>query len=386
MIKKTIESTLNVILLLLLLMAAASYNGKLFGEKAEHFISNKTDNAHFEQPTEQQLRKLGLADLELSNESLGVWRLRKNDKQLLLIHSAAFSGHITGFAGPVPLYILLEEEARIKQIEVLDNDETPEFLEDVMSNGIVDQWIDKTIPEALKMRADVVSGATLSSNAINKGIQKSIAAISQSTTEKESSFFTIENILAICVVLFGAIVSTLALNTQRYRTILLVLNVVILGFWCGKFISIQILMGWVNNGIYLKSSAIILLMLILTFVMPILFNKKQYYCYWVCPFGSAQELAGKLCSKKYRINKRLNKILKHSRTAITLSLLIALWLGVAMDLTNYEPFTAFLFRHAPIGVIVIAAISLALSLITPRPWCRFVCPTGQLLSWINKMK
>ena len=46
---------------------------------------------------------------------------------------------------------------------------------------------------------------------------------------------------------------------------------------------------------------------------------------------------------------------------------------------DYELFSAFLFRRAAPLVLALAAVFFALSLVTPRPYCRFLCPTGTLI-------
>jgi polyferredoxin len=148
---------------------------------------------------------------------------------------------------------------------------------------------------------------------------------------------------------------------------------------------LQTLLGWTANGMNLLTSLVVILMLTLAIVMPLFFNKKAYYCTWICPFGAAQELAGKLNRKKWQPGKKSMRVLKHLQTAITLSLFFSLWMGMATDIVNYEPFSAFLFRHASPIVLGIAGLSLLMAIITPRPWCRFACPTGQVLNWINKM-
>jgi polyferredoxin len=195
----------------------------------------------------------------------------------------------------------------------------------------------------------------------------------------------IKTIAALLVIILGVIVSFRFKTNKHLRTIQLVLNTVVLGFWCGKFISINVLLGWTANGMNLLTSSAVFLMLVLSFVMPLFFKKKSFYCNWICPFGSAQELAGKLNKKKLHPSPSLMKVLKHTQTFITLAVFFCLWMGIASDIVNYEPFSAFIFKHASLAVLIIAGISLLISIITPRPWCRFVCPTGQILNWTNKM-
>jgi nitroreductase len=59
---------------------------------------------------------------------------------------------------------------------------------------------------------------------------------------------------------------------------------------------------------------------------------------------------------------------------------LSLAIGLGMDFTVAEPFAAFKFQAAPASVLVLAGVFAVLSLFVPRAWCRFLCPTGQLLS------
>ena len=244
----------------------------------------------------------------------------------------------------------------------------------------------KDYQDMSSIKPDVLSGATMTSSSINRSILNSLQAISNGGNKTNwLSVIDTKSIVAILVILLAVFVSFRVKSNKHLRTLQLVINTAILGFWCGKFISINVLLGWTANGMNLLTSSSVFLMLVLSIVMPLFFKKKSFYCNWICPFGSAQELAGKLSKKKFHPSQKLMKVLKHTQTFITLAVFFCLWMGVASDIADYEPFSAFIFQHASLAVLCIAAISLLISIITPRPWCRFVCPTGQILNWTHKM-
>ena len=86
--------------------------------------------------------------------------------------SSPYSDDIKGFNGPTPLQIAMDKQGRIVEVRVLDNDETPNFLNRVINAGFLESWNGLTANEALDKEVDAVSGATYSSN----GIQKSLKA------------------------------------------------------------------------------------------------------------------------------------------------------------------------------------------------------------------
>jgi hypothetical protein len=284
------------------------------------------------------------------------------------------------------MYIYLDSDRKVKSILLQENSETPDFIESVKDNGIISQWIGKGSSDMSDFKPDALSGATITSKAINNSIKQSLSANGGTSINRGvMDVFDIKSIVALLVIVFGLLISFKLRANKKLRTIQLILNTAVLGLWCGKFISLKVMLSWTSNGVNVIAGMVLVIMLLLSVVLPIFFNKKSFYCNWICPFGSAQELAGKLNKNKVRIGNRTMSILKHSREVITLGVFLLLWLGIATDIVDYEPFSAFIFQHASFAVILIALLSLLASVFTPRPWCRFACPTGQVLKWINKM-
>ena len=104
----------------------------------------------------------------------------KNAKGKVIGHvllSSPYSDDIKGFNGPTPLQIALDKDGKIIEVRVLENDETPGFLSRVVKTGFLDSWNGKTIQEALDMEVDAVTGATFSSNAIQKSLKARLQAV-----------------------------------------------------------------------------------------------------------------------------------------------------------------------------------------------------------------
>ena len=124
-----------------------------------------------------------------------------------------------------------------------------------------------------------------------------------------------------------------------------VLNVAVLGFWCGSCLSYASLISFTSNGLKPLAFPIATLLLIVAFVYP-LFGKKSYYCANVCPFGSLQELAGRCVNYRIRIGATTAKRLDRLRQVLWAALMLCLWTGVWFDWVDIEPFSAFI----PVGV------------------------------------
>ena len=282
-------------------------------------------------------------------------------------------------------------------IEAEPNAETPDFFNQAKS--LLTRWQGKTVDVAMAEtdKVDAVSGATFSSNAIIANMQRGLAyanrhtaqskaatdasgAILEGSGSSSASGWTIGGIAALIVALLGAIVP-LFYKSRRWHTVQLVLNVVVLGLWTGTFVSFTLLMRLFSGGLSLAALATLaapLLMVVVALFYP-LAGKPGHYCAHVCPFGSAQELAGKLTRRKLRVPVRLNKALNMFRTVLWAVLMVLLLTGTWVAWIDYELFTAFLYSSASVWVVVLAVLFLVLSVWVPRPYCRYVCPTGTLL-------
>ena len=259
----------------------------------------------------------------------------------------------------------------------LKNSETPDFFSHASS--LLTRWNGKSIDEAAKMKVDGVSGATFSSRGIIGNMQRGLQYAAKNAKEPspfDAMDHSAKGIAALIVVLLAAIVPLFYRN-RRWRTVQLVLNVGILGLWCGTFLSWATFLNFAANGIYVLAALVPVVMLITAFVYP-LFGKRQFYCTHVCPFGSLQELAGRTNSRKWKMSPTVIRRLNFFRELLFAVLMVLMATGVFAEWADYELFTAFAFQSASIVVIVLAVVFVVLSVFVPRPYCRFVCPTGSL--------
>ena len=174
-----------------------------------------------------------------------------------------------------------------------------------------------------------------------------------------------------------AAILPLFVRNRIYHNCQLVLNVIVLGFWCGAFLSYTSLIGYMSNGMNVLVAAVPFVMLVTAFLYP-LFGRKSYYCANVCPFGSLQQVVGSCVKYKIKMSPILLHRLDVFRKFLWVVLMVMIWGGVWSDWVDYEPFAAFIFQSASWGVIVIAALFVVLSAVVTRPYCRFVCPMGTL--------
>lgn len=302
----------------------------------------------------------------------------------VIVNTTQLGRDITGYGGRVPLEIRAVDST-IVSITALPNHETPEFFSEAAS--LFSAWNGKTISQARALKVDAVSGATFSSRAIIGNVELGLDAMAKATQKKPwyaKLDLSAKNILALIVVLMAALLP-LWLKDRRYRTIQLILNVVVLGLLSGTFLDWTLMLSLMANGIDVWTQVVPIVMLITAFIYP-LFGRKSYYCTNVCPFGSAQFLMGKVTRKKWKMSPQLTKWLTRFRQALWCVLMVLMLAGLWFEWTDYEFFTAFIFQSASAVVIVLAVVMLVLAIFVPQPYCRFVCPTGTLFKIAQNTK
>lgn len=300
-----------------------------------------------------------------------------------VVNTRVLAKDVQGYGGPVPLKIHIDKDGRLTAIEAEPNAESPSFFD--RAKELFSRWQGKTIDEAMAEDVDAVSGATFSSKAIIRNVQRGLAYAKQrSQWGEDGSVGVLETsappIVALIAVLLGAVVP-LFTNNRRLHLVQLVVNVVVLGLWTGTFVSYTLFLRLFAGGVSLSAIGTLaapLLMLIVALLYP-LAGRSGHYCAHVCPFGSAQELAGKLSRRKLRITPRVLRVLTALRNLLWGVLMALLLTGTCTAWIDYELFTAFIYSSASVWVIVLAMLFLVLSVWVPRPYCRFVCPTGALM-------
>ena len=321
-----------------------------------------------------------------------------------VVNTKPLAKDVQGYGGPVPLKIHIKD-GRVAAVEAEPNAESPDFFN--RAKTLLNHWQNKSVDEALAEEVDAVSGATFSSRAIIANMQRGLAYAKQhgqwgedgSVSALETSAPPIVGsgdgsvgaletsappMVALIVVLLGAVVP-LFYNNRRLHLVQLAVNVVVLGLWTGTFVSYTLFMRIFAGGVSLSAIgafAAPMLMLIVALIYP-LAGRSGHYCANVCPFGSAQELAGKLSRRKLRITPRILKLLSVLRNLLWGVLMALLLTGTCTAWIDYELFTAFLYSSASVWVTVLAALFLVLSVWVPRPYCRFVCPTGALIKSVE---
>ncbi|MEG1571917.1 MAG: 4Fe-4S binding protein [Bacteroidales bacterium] len=308
----------------------------------------------------------------------------KGDLLGTILHSEYTAPKVMGFGGTTPLCIFLDINQKIIKVELLPNAETGSYVDFLKKNNYLEQWNGKTPQEVVNTSTDALSGCTYTSTAVKENMLLCMEAYTHTMVVSHTfDYLAIaRNVFALIVVLFGLLSFLYPKKLNKYRLILLALSFIVLGIWQAKTLSLSLLYGFISHGF--SWSMWFLIGLLLLSIILSLFTNKAFYCTYICPFGAAQELAGKIVKRKWTLPRRMAVYLSNIREEIILVCMFLAITQIVTDFSQVEVFSAFGFSTASIFVQILFGVFLLLSVFFSKPWCRFFCPTGFLLELMRK--
>lgn len=132
----------------------------------------------------------------------------------------------------------------------------------------------------------------------------------------------------------------------------------------------------------------------------------RFICGFLCPFGLIQDLLNKIPFKKIKVNKKINNIMKYFKYVILMVFVIILPMFWVNDVGMGSPYfcklicpSGTLTAGIPLAIlnkplrvtlgflfqwkVFILIITILLSIIIYRPFCRYICPLGAIYSVFN---
>ncbi len=88
---------------------------------------------------------------------------------MYVINTTELGKDVIGYISATPVKIYIKKNKVVK-IEALKNDETPKYFAKV-KKGLLDKWNNQKVNDALKLKVDGVTGATISSDALIENVQ-----------------------------------------------------------------------------------------------------------------------------------------------------------------------------------------------------------------------
>ncbi|WP_158249705.1 FMN-binding protein [Rhodopirellula sp. MGV] len=356
-----------------------------------------------------------------SNYSAAVYDA-ENQRIGQVLRSGAFTDSIAGYQGPTELLFRIRDDNRSNAKDVIieaikirssfDNEPYVRYCR--MERSFWKKFTGQTRRHLAGMTLEQsgvegVSGATMTSLAIAETVYQTCECWNEQQrleTERQRDRTTLwgrmthsrigkwGNDVRLSNAGFACILLMIGLGTVKrlgwfrkrwFRRVWLVTVVVVVGFWSGNMLSMSLIAGWAGEGIAWRLAPGLALIALIALVGPAA-GKSNPYCNHVCPHGALQQLIrpSQHSSRRIKLNRKLAWMMTMiPGCSLTIAYLTLLFYPT-VELANWEPFHAYLFRLAPTVSIAFAVATLVASAWIPMGYCRYGCPTGRLIEYLRR--
>ncbi len=298
---------------------------------------------------------------------------------------------IYGYGGPIRLLAQVDPDGVLRDYTLLKHSETPAYLSMAQTGKVRLLGRNLFVPDPFE-GVDAVSGATVTSEAITRilgeagcqfavnALGKEVAAAGQPPTASGVLNTGLRDFILLSLMLVAAIGLRLRPNLWGRRLLLLVsllVGGIVLNLQFSTHHAVMVTgfhLGAVWTGTFFLVGIVPLAV--------VLFG--NVYCGFLCPFGALQEFVGDLVPGGRTIPDkqtwRYGRVVKYG---------FLFWLLVLFACTRdasvlQGDILITLFGDTPgRAVLFLAFVAVALSVLSPRFWCRNLCPAGAFLSLFN---
>ncbi len=127
---------------------------------------------------------------------------------------------------------------------------------------------------------------------------------------------------------------------------------------------------------------VVIVFFFLPLVLALVYGRV--FCGGVCPLGAIQEL---VVLKPVEVPRRLDRVLGLFKYVY---LVLAIWYAVKpaaerdFVICRFDPFVGFFRLNGPGNMLIFGGVLLVLGIFVGRPYCRYLCPYGALLSLLSR--
>lgn len=318
---------------------------------------------------------------------------RSGDKLGRLTRTSPAGNHIMGYEGPTDTLVALDLQDRVVGLAIrssMDNQREVGWVRD--EAYFMTLFNERSLQSLADMDIDAeqiegVSGATMTSRAIALALREAAAAaILEPPVEAPQAWWSdvhwsVRDTGTVTVIVAACLLGFSRFRGHRWlRRLFLAVMVVYLGFINGDVLSQALLVGWSKNGVPWQVAPGLVLLTAAAFLLPIT-SGRQIYCSHVCPFGAAQQLVRSRLPWQLKVGRKWQRRLKGMPFVLLVIVVLVAKGHLGFNLAGLEPFDAFAFRVAGAATLAIAGVGLVSSLFVPMAYCRYGCPTGQVLDY-----
>ncbi|WP_425614413.1 FAD:protein FMN transferase [Anatilimnocola sp. NA78] len=305
-----------------------------------------------------------------------------------VVRTSPYSDNARGYQGPTESLVAIDADGKtVVGMLIRKSYDTEEYVERVKpDDDFRDRLIGRTIDDWGKIDfkkegIEGVSGATQTSFAIADGMRRRFAADVAVTAEKQVAW-NVQPVL-LAVIAGGLLLTFTPLkNSRRVRFAWQIALVGVFLFWLGDLLSLALFVGWARHGIPWRTAPAVVLLVAVSLLIP-WGTRRQIYCQQLCPHGAAQTLLGQFKRLHLRIPNAWQRRLGYLPAVLLAASLLLATFAVGFDLAKLEPFDGWVLKGAAAVSATIAVVGLIASIFVPQAYCRYGCPTGELLKLVK---
>jgi NosR/NirI family transcriptional regulator, nitrous oxide reductase regulator len=291
-------------------------------------------------------------------------------------------GSASGYGGPLTVATRLDGAGKLVGVYPLTQKESPGFFDTVLRGGYLKQFKGMGAGSAFSVGDDIqgVTGATITSRALAGAVADGSHTAGRKVFGLPVAASPLLAVMGIHEwVLIGMLAMSVVLylrNWTRLRLPFVAVSTVVMGFWLGSMFAVpqltSLLLGYqppLREG--LRWYILVVGVLGLT-----VFLGKAWYCYWLCPFGGAQELLAFVGKGMVQPSPRVRKTFAWVRWAVLWASAMVGFVTMSPGAGSVEPFaTLFLLKGSTVQWALLIVV-LVCSMFLPRFWCNYLCPAG----------
>ncbi|MFV1996065.1 MAG: FMN-binding protein, partial [Verrucomicrobiales bacterium] len=312
----------------------------------------------------------------------------------MLLRTGHLADDFRGYRGPSEALVAVSADGEtLLSVRLRSSYDNPEYVGDVeiddrFFEGFENRDVEELVvhESAYDAGMEGVSGATMTSLAMADAVIEALREFGEGERDHGGSPIRIRardhGLLVVCAL--ALLITFTPLHGKiLLRRFYLAAIVLYVGFVSGDMLAQALLLGWVRHGIALNIAFGLAVLAAVAFLAPIA-SGRQVYCHNICPHGAAQQLLLRVARRnRLWVPWRLGRALRLLPALQLLGVVLVGMLGLGFDLAAIEPFDAYLWRSAGLATIVIAVGGLAASAFVPMAYCRYGCPTGELLDFVR---
>ena len=318
-----------------------------------------------------------------------------NNKWLILDESGGIQGYLyngegRGYNGKVRIATVTKTDGSIISVSLISHTETPSFVNKILRRNYTERFTGLEAGELLNSEenADVISGATITCNAIREGIKDGYVS-GENLPRKDGLRISAgwPEYMVLMLFILSVLISLKRLRPVRkyLQWLSWLVSVIFLGFVLGQPLTLPRFVSVFNGYMPVPATELFIILLVVLAIAFILLSGKNHYCRYVCPFGATQEILAAIGNASAIRPKRF-RLAKYLQWGITLAAVILALLMNNPSIAEYSVFGAFFQLTGTTIIFILLMMSIIMSLFVKRPWCNYLCPVDGVMAYLRTLR